>query len=263
MAVKTYPKGSKEKLSENFCAYEFDCNGKGCCTETKIDPLLITYLQKIRDHFGKPVKIASGFRCATHNGNISNASKKSKHMEGLAADIKVEGIAPAEVAKYAESIGIKGIGLYEGKDGSFVHVDTRTKKSFWYGHAQAYRSTFGGASSNTTTAEKADSVASYGLTDFIKEVQSACGAAVDGIAGAETISKTPTLSSKKNTRHGAVKAVQKRLYALGYVEVGKADGIAGMKFTSAVAHFQQDHGCVVDGVITAKNKTWRELLGME
>ena len=120
-----------------------------------------------------------------------------------------------------------------------------------------------GSSSTNTTEEKTDSAASYGLADFIKDVQNACGAVVDGVAGPETISKTPTLSSKKNANHAAVKAVQKRLVALGYVETGKADGIAGVKFTSAVAHFQQDNGCVVDGEITAKNKTWRKLLGME
>lgn len=120
-----------------------------------------------------------------------------------------------------------------------------------------------GSSSTNTTEEKTDSATSYGLTDFIKDVQNACGAVVDGIAGPETISKTPTLSSKKNANHAAVKAVQKRLIALGYVETGKADGIAGVKFTSAVAHFQQDNGCVVDCEITAKNKTWRKLLGMK
>ena len=103
---------------------------------------------------------------------------------------------------------------------------------------------------------------SYTLNQFVKDVQKACGASVDGIAGPETLSKTVTLSAKKNRSHKAVLAVQKRLIALGYVEVGAADGIAGAKFTSAVAHFQQDNGCWVDGVITAKNKTWKKLLGV-
>ena len=102
----------------------------------------------------------------------------------------------------------------------------------------------------------------YTLKAFVRDVQEACGAAVDGIAGPETISKTVTLSAKKNNTHNAVEAVQKRLYELGYVEVGKADGIAGPKFTSAVAHFQQDNDCVVDGIISAEHKTWKKLLGM-
>lgn len=102
----------------------------------------------------------------------------------------------------------------------------------------------------------------YPIKEFIKDVQRACGAKVDGIAGPETFSKTVTLSAKYNRKHSVVKHVQKRLKALGYDEVGAADGIAGPKFTSAVAAFQQDNGCVVDGIISARNRTWKKLLGM-
>lgn len=105
-------------------------------------------------------------------------------------------------------------------------------------------------------------VSKYTHEDFVRDVQKACGAKVDGIAGPETLSKTVTISSRTNNKHAAVKAVQKKLKELGYAEIGTADGIAGPKFTSAVAHFQDDNGCVVDGVITAKNKTWKKLLGM-
>ena len=104
---------------------------------------------------------------------------------------------------------------------------------------------------------------SYTKKDFIREVQSAIGAKVDGIAGPETLSKTPTLSAKKNRRHAAVKAVQKYLYTLGYEEVGKADGITGTKFTAAVMRYQREHGCVSDGVISAHAKTWKKLLGLD
>lgn len=103
----------------------------------------------------------------------------------------------------------------------------------------------------------------YTLTAFIREVQAACGAKVDGIAGPETIGKTVTLSAIKNSRHEAVKPVQKRLAALGYSQVGEADGIAGHKFTAAVKEFQRVNRCWVDGEITAANQTWRKLLGME
>ena len=103
----------------------------------------------------------------------------------------------------------------------------------------------------------------YTLVQFIKDVQKACGASVDGIAGKETLSKTVTLSASKNRTHAAVKPVQKRLHALGYTDVGVADGIAGNKFNIAVIRFQGDNRCWVDGEITAKNKTWRKLLEME
>lgn len=103
----------------------------------------------------------------------------------------------------------------------------------------------------------------YTLKDFIKDVQMATGSKVDGIAGPETISNTITLSAVLNRKHPVVYYVQRRLKALGYTEVGKIDGIAGPKFTAAVEHFQDDNGCVMDGEITARNKTWRKLLGME
>lgn len=112
------------------------------------------------------------------------------------------------------------------------------------------------------TDSKTESTSSYTLKAFVKDVQKACGASVDGIAGPETLSKTVTVSAQKNRSHAVVEPIQKRLRALGYREVGTADGVAGPKFTSAVAHFQDDNDCTVDGEITAKNKTWKKLLGM-
>ena len=143
--MNEYKKGSTEQLSPNFKSREFDCHGNGCCSTTKLDPKLVEYLQMIRDHFKQPINVTSAYRCETHNRNVGGASR-SYHMQGKAADIVVQGVSSREVAKYAESIGILGIGLYEtSSDGFFTHVDTRTTKAFWYGQGQAYRSTFGGA----------------------------------------------------------------------------------------------------------------------
>ena len=133
MATNTYKKGQGIKLSNNFTSNEFDCHGSGCCSSTLINPELVKYLQKIREHFNAPITITSGYRCLTHNSRVGGATG-SRHTKGDAADIVVKGIAPREVARYAESIGVKGIGLYEtSADGFFVHIDTRTTKSFWYG----------------------------------------------------------------------------------------------------------------------------------
>lgn len=103
----------------------------------------------------------------------------------------------------------------------------------------------------------------YSLEQFIRDVQSVTGSAVDGIAGKETLGNTVTISAYQNIRHPVVEYVQKRLFALGYAQVGEADGVAGGKFTQAVKAFQKDNHCVADGEITAKNKTWRKLLGIE
>lgn len=100
----------------------------------------------------------------------------------------------------------------------------------------------------------------YSQRQFVTQLQQTIGAAVDGISGPETLSKAPTLSAVKNSRHPAVLPVQKRLYALGYTAVGEADGIAGPLFTAAVKSYQKDNCCVTDGEITAGERTWRCLL---
>lgn len=99
--------------------------------------------------------------------------------------------------------------------------------------------------------------------DFVRQLQLTIGAVPDGIPGPETLSKTPTLSQYRNRKHPAVKPVQQEFYRLGYTQVGPADGIAGPKFDLAVKAYQWDHHCWVDGELTAQNKTWRCLLGLE
>ena len=88
-----YNKGTATELSKNFKSTEFDCHGKGCCNQTEIDPSLIDYLQKIRDHFKKPVTISSAYRCTIHNKNVNGATG-SRHTKGQAEDIYITGVAP-------------------------------------------------------------------------------------------------------------------------------------------------------------------------
>ena len=153
-----FEKGRSDKISKNFQYKEFDCHGQGCCSTTIIDEKLVEYVQQIRDHFGKPVTITSPYRCEVHNRRVGGATK-SYHMRGQAADIVVQGVSSREVAKYAESIGILGIGLYEtSKDGYFTHIDTRTTKSFWYGQSGQPRTTFGGTPTTPTPSTPTTSI---------------------------------------------------------------------------------------------------------
>ena len=82
MAIKTYKKTDTSKLSTNFRVSEFACHGNGCCSTVMIDEQLVKFVQKIRDHFGKPVTINSGYRCATHNKNVGGATG-SLHAKGI------------------------------------------------------------------------------------------------------------------------------------------------------------------------------------
>ena len=106
------------------------------------------------------------------------------------------------------------------------------------------------------------STSTYSKAAFVRDIQKAFGATVDGIAGPETLNSTITLSAILNRKHESIRAVQRRLATLGYTSVGKVDGIAGVKFTKAVKEFQKNNGCEVDGEITARGKTWKKLLGL-
>ena len=219
MATNTYKKGQKTKLSENFNSSEFDCHGSGCCSETIINPKLVEYVQQIRDHFGKSITVTSGYRCPTHNKRVGGATG-SRHSKGDAADIVVSGVAPREVAKYAESIGIKGIGLYEtSADGHFTHVDTRDVKSFWYGQNEAKRTTFGGS----TPAPTPTPTPQPSVNNDVLSI---------GDTGED------------------VRELQEWLVKLGYNVGSKGpDGDFGSKTYAAVIDFQRKHNLKDDGIV--------------
>jgi zinc D-Ala-D-Ala carboxypeptidase len=48
--------------------------------------------QKIRDHFGVPIKVSSGFRSEALNKKVGG-SKTSDHMKGCALDIDMDGMS--------------------------------------------------------------------------------------------------------------------------------------------------------------------------
>ena len=126
--VKVYSKAKNgnTKLSANFRVKEFACLD-GSDTIFVSDEL-VSLLQKIRTYFGKPVVINSAYRTEKHNKKVGG-STNSQHKYGLAADIRINGVAPKTIATYVNKLmpDHGGIGVYS----SFVHIDVRTKKSRW------------------------------------------------------------------------------------------------------------------------------------
>lgn len=121
-------KDGETYVSKNFQVKEFAC--KDGSDPVFIAEKLVIILQKIRDHFSKPVTITSAFRTYTHNKKEGGANY-SKHLYGTAADFKVSGIKPKDVANFAETLlaNSGGIGIYD----SFTHIDVRKEKSRWNG----------------------------------------------------------------------------------------------------------------------------------
>ena len=99
-------------LSAHFKAREFACvDGSD---PSFIDDELVTLLEVLRLHFGRPVVVTSGFRTAAHNARTAGASPHSQHLYGRAADIRVEGVPVEQAAAFAETLlpGRGGIGRY-------------------------------------------------------------------------------------------------------------------------------------------------------
>ena len=131
MAVKEYKKTEQKQLSKNFRLSEFRCKCHNPdCTVTKLDDALVEWLQKIRDHYGKAVNINSAYRTPTYNKKVGGATY-SQHLYGTAADIRINGVKPKDLAAYIETLmpNYGGIGIYP----TFVHVDIRKVKSRWNG----------------------------------------------------------------------------------------------------------------------------------
>ena len=109
------------RLSRNFIDHEFKCP---CCSKVNMNSNLLYQLQKLRDSFGYPLKINSGYRCIAHNLSIGGA-KNSQHLVGKAVDISTTGMTGAQKHQLLTLIlrlgTFKGVGIAS----TFIHVDTR------------------------------------------------------------------------------------------------------------------------------------------
>ena len=88
------------KLSEIKCK----CGGKYCNGyPVGFSYELLDQLQKVRNHFKKPVMITSAIRCTKHNANVGGI-KNSKHTQGKAVDFYVKGVSYKELYAYIKTL---------------------------------------------------------------------------------------------------------------------------------------------------------------
>ncbi len=170
----------------NFLLREFRC--KDGSDEILLDSALVELLQKVRSHYGKAVSVTSAYRTSSHNRSVNGATS-SYHMKGQAADFTVTGVPNREVAKYLQSIGAKGIGLYN-YTGGFVHVDTREKRYYWQQDARSGKpygvSTFGFVETYQVKGRMVATVRYNDRGEYVRLLQEEIGVAADGIFGAVT-----------------------------------------------------------------------------
>ena len=91
---------SLAELTKSETALRFDMeNTPGAAEIANLTELAGKVLQPIRDHFGKGVKVNSGFRHPEVDAKVGG-SKTSDHCKGQAADIEIPGVPNAELAEW-------------------------------------------------------------------------------------------------------------------------------------------------------------------
>lgn len=81
--------------SDNFSPEEFkcECGGKYCTGyPSYMKKVELQNLQKIRDHFKKPMTITCGLRCKAYNSELNGSITNSKHLNGYATDFYMKGV---------------------------------------------------------------------------------------------------------------------------------------------------------------------------
>lgn len=97
--------------------------------ETVVAVKLVELLDAMEDKFGKKgLILLSGYRTPKLNGQIPGAAKRSLHMLGWAADIKIPGYSSTKVKAYGQKLKAGGIGYYPYK--GFTHLDVGNSR-YW------------------------------------------------------------------------------------------------------------------------------------
>ena len=125
-------------LTAHFSTSEFKCKDGTPVPDQHVGNLrlLAMCLERIREVYDKPIKVISGYRTQAYNERCGG-SKRSKHLEALAADFIIEGEHPIEIALKIEELieagelpSGCGIGVYQKR---FTHFDPRPKRARWTG----------------------------------------------------------------------------------------------------------------------------------
>lgn len=107
-------------LTANFSRSEFTCP---CCGQYQMDRAFIETLQFVREQYGQPIKITSGYRCESHNAAIGGVDT-SAHRYGLAVDIACDNSAIRGRLLPVLCQHFNRIGIGDG----FIHVDVDPDK---------------------------------------------------------------------------------------------------------------------------------------
>jgi uncharacterized protein YcbK (DUF882 family) len=119
-----YPESARRRINQIF--------GVPPNTSEGIAIRLTALLDYLQDQLkGGTIKIVSGYRSPTYNEGLRRqgrlAARTSMHVEGMAADIEMEGVEGKALWEFVRGLDCCGAGYYHGKE---IHVDVGPSR-FW------------------------------------------------------------------------------------------------------------------------------------
>lgn len=106
-------------LYPSFSEDEFRCRHTRRCA---MHPEFMARLQRLREAYGKPMKITSGFRDRTHPAEARKTTTGA-HVLGRACDVAAAGPDAIRLIVLAAEFGFTGIGVQQKGEGRFIHLD--------------------------------------------------------------------------------------------------------------------------------------------
>ena len=105
-----------------FTEKELGCKGTGKCF---MDKEFMKQLILLREDYGKPMVITSGYRSPEYNAAVGG-SPKSAHILGQAVDVAISGSQAYALVNKAILHGFTGIGVAQRgpHNKRFIHIDT-------------------------------------------------------------------------------------------------------------------------------------------
>jgi zinc D-Ala-D-Ala carboxypeptidase len=107
-------------MSQYFSDKEMACKH---CGKVNMDPLFMDYLDEVREQYGKPLIVTSGYRCPEHPIEAKK-TKAGAHTTGRAVDFAVDRKDAYELLEIAIGTDwFTGIGIQQKGSGRFIHLD--------------------------------------------------------------------------------------------------------------------------------------------
>lgn len=277
-----------KKYTKNFSPKEFrcECGGKYCCGyPSYMKPAELIHIQKIRDHWGKPITITCGLRDKKYNASLGGSVQNSLHLKGQALDFYMSGVTDTLAHRksaikwikgqsnhhytYGNGINSSGYSVRAPYMGNALHTDTydnvkpthptlkgTTTQEVVKNPSTSEQKPSATTSTATSTTAKKLTVSGVGNKTTIKAMQKFFGTTQDGVISGQNASLKKYYPSIKSVSYGkggsaCVKKLQKWLGV-------KQDGILGK---TTVKAWQKKIGTSSDGIFgTNSMKAWQKYL---